>query len=227
MNRWIWITIGIALGGFLAKTAIQSSGYSHLSKGAPEQVPGASTSPLQTALSVIKNSAEQGAKALDQVTALQGLLAAQNDNDPAYDTEMRNISDESKTAMQNVYRSMAREKRSERGTIVFLLGREIKSESDLKFMEEVLNESPCLSLSNCDQDAGGSAHTDGASGTETTLIYPQIMAIRSIGNFLKHQLEGEASLQSIARSLLQSVSQTHRSERVKNEANLILSQLSN
>lgn len=117
-----------------------------------------------------------------KLAELQEILDSKNDNDPRLDTDFKTLSEAEKKALQEKYLAYTPEKLNERGTLVFLLGRNIENEKDLKFMEYVLNEKPCLSMANCavpgPKAVGAAAHS--ASVDAITLAYPQVVTIKSI-----------------------------------------------
>ncbi len=114
-----------------------------------------------------------------KLAVLDQILKSKNDNDPRLDTEFRNLTPEMKAALEQKYAEMVPEDRNGRGTIVFLLGREMNSPEDLEFMKQVLSEPPCLSLANCGKEmqASRGGDEDSTLGVSTTLAYPQEMAI--------------------------------------------------
>jgi len=80
---------------------------------------------------------------MSEVTALQArildqILSSKNDDDPRLDTDLKLLSEETKTVFRAKYRAMPPEKHNERGTIVFLLGRNLKTAQDYLFFKEVL-----------------------------------------------------------------------------------------
>ncbi|NDG86032.1 MAG: hypothetical protein EBX52_13465 [Proteobacteria bacterium] len=117
-----------------------------------------------------------------KISVLTEILTTKNDNDPRMDTELKNLSPAAKTAIQKKYQETVSEKRNERGTLVFVLGREIKDASELGFFKEVLSEKACLSLENCEKPPGGHSgeeeHLEAIN--ETTANYPQLMAVRAL-----------------------------------------------
>jgi hypothetical protein len=124
---------------------------------------------------------------LAKLQILKEVLANQNDNDPRLDKELRDLSPSAKALMRGQYEATRAEKRNQRGTIVYLVGRELSSPEDVGFLRTVLNEPPCLSMADCARESRGSVapnehHLDSAS--ETTLAYPQIVALKSIEAFL-------------------------------------------
>jgi hypothetical protein len=123
-----------------------------------------------------------------QVRTLDEIIAAKSDNDPRLDTELRSLSPAAKQLMRGRYQSTAQEKRNARGTIVFLLGRNISSADDVAFLHHVISEPPCRSLTSCENEDKGSVspadrHHEGTN--ETTLAYPQLVALHSIEAYLK------------------------------------------
>jgi hypothetical protein len=76
------------------------------------------------------------------------------------------------------------EARNERGTIVFLLGRNITSPEDLAFLRNVLAETPCRSLADCKKPIPPSEEPHWESGTELTLAYPQVVALKGLETYL-------------------------------------------
>jgi hypothetical protein len=132
---------------------------------------------------------------LAQLRILDEVLAAHNDNDPRLDRELRALSPAAKALMRGRYAALATEKRNQRGTIVFLVGRDLSSADDVGFLHSVLTEPPCLSLSNCSVENKGSLapedhHHDAAN--EVTLAYPQLVAIKAIEAYLDRSGRGGA-----------------------------------
>lgn len=131
---------------------------------------------------------EPSASEEKQVEVLESVLQARNDNDPRLDTDLKVLSEGSKKAFVKKYDSLAAEKRNERGTIVFLLGRNLQTEADIVFMGKVLREEPCRDLNNCRGDPQrGDSHNE--IGIDVTLAYPQIVALKSLERILA---QGEA-----------------------------------
>jgi len=121
---------------------------------------------------------------------LDEILNSRNDNDRRLDTEFSRLSPETKLAMREKYSSLAPEKRNERGTLVFILGRNLTGPEDVKFLQEVLQEKPCLSLADCSVAAKPETSVspkdqDAAMGNDVTLVYPQIVALKSVEKFFQ------------------------------------------
>lgn len=152
-----------------------------------------------------------------QLTILNEILTAKNDNDLRLDTELRDLSPETRAAMTSKYRELSPEKLNERGTIVFLMGRNIQTSEDVAFLREVLEERACLSLSNCSElpaPAAPDSHADhSAEGNPLTLAYPQLTALNSLAQArenseLTPELRSaiDAALESAKRSPVRAVS---------------------
>ncbi|MGK5084787.1 hypothetical protein WDW37_15950 [Bdellovibrionota bacterium FG-1] len=155
-------------------------------------VPGALAPDLHSGPTGVSNSGnsapiQASAHDLEQVKVLDEILISKNDNDPRLDREFRMLDAPAKALFREKYAKLSLEKRNERGTIVFLVGREISSPDDVAFLHQVLNEPPCRSLAHCDRDDTGSVspeeqHWDMAN--ETTLAYPQLVALKSFAGHL-------------------------------------------
>ncbi len=115
-----------------------------------------------------------------QAKVLDEIFASRNDNDPRLDTELRHLSPEVKRELEAKYARLPGEKRNERGTIAFLIGRDLATEEDARFLKSVLEEPPCLSLADC--HSAGNAPSDPHSdlGQDLTLAYPQVVAIQML-----------------------------------------------
>lgn len=125
-------------------------------------------------------------EAREQLRVLDEILRARNDNDPRLDRELRDWSEPAREALRTRYAALAPEDRNGRGTIVFLLGRELHTERDVEFLKEVIEEKPCLSLTDCARDSAA-AHPEDShheAGVEVTLSYPQLVALRALEKFL-------------------------------------------
>jgi hypothetical protein len=126
-------------------------------------------------------------RALEQVKILDQVLVAKNDNDPRLDRELKVLGPVAKAAFRERYETIPAEQRNERGTIVFLVGRNLERPEDFEFLGKVLAEPACRSLANCGRDEtsqpdSADMHLD--AGVEVTLAYPQLVALRSLDNLL-------------------------------------------
>lgn len=108
---------------------------------------------------------------------LETILSSRNDNDPRLDLDFNSLTAEDKRLFREKYRAIPAESRNARGTVVYLLGKNLKTREDWAFLREVALEPPCLSLSNCaKRPAPGS--DEEATGDEVTLAYPALVALR-------------------------------------------------
>jgi hypothetical protein len=119
-----------------------------------------------------------------KVAVLEEILASHNDNDPRLDKEFRNLTPGAKAALRGKYESTQIERRNDRGTVVFLLGREIKSLEDARFLAGVMGEPTCLSLEDCAHKPPGTVDEHAAMANEITVVYPQIVAVKSFERLL-------------------------------------------
>lgn len=151
---------------------------------------------------------------------LNEIFASKNDNDPRLDSEFKNLSPEMKEALVSSYKTMPKESLNERGTVVFLLGQKIESEKDVEFFQELLQEAPCLSLANCSQESKLENPEDDhlAESQETTLIYPQLMALRLLS--LNYQESKNSALKDKIKEAFR-VAQDSTSEYLGDEAKRI------
>jgi hypothetical protein len=165
----------------------------------------------------------------NKIQILDEILLSKNDNDPRLDHDFGNLSLETKDAFINKYNRLTLEERNERGTIVFLLGKNIQSDKDLEFFQGVILESPCLSLSDCSKTLPlDSIHDE--SQQEITLVYPQLMALKSIERYLNQNPNSSSArrtlqqgmsskswvVRQMANDILTSVPNLAESERAQN-----------
>lgn len=108
-----------------------------------------------------------------RLNALDAILAAKDDNDPRLDRDFNGLPRATKRGFRLRYRQLPREHRNERGTIVYLLGRNMKTAEDWDFLRKVAAEPPCLSLWDCSKPGGGAG-----PGDEVTLAYPSLVALK-------------------------------------------------
>lgn len=130
---------------------------------------------------------------LHQLAVLNEVLALKNDNDPRLDTELRKLSPAAKRLLEERYQQLPLEKRNQRGTIAFLIGRDMNSAEDVAFLAQIIKEPPCLSMANCSQDRVPDTGSDSfasqvqvseklheETGADVTLHYPQLMVLAEI-----------------------------------------------
>lgn len=121
-----------------------------------------------------------------KVTTLKEILNSKNDNDPRLDTEFKNLSNTDKDALVGMYNDMKPESLNGKGTIAFLIGREMTRPEDAEFLKNILSEEPCLSMENCGlTNAGDDPHMDNVN--DVSLNYPQIVALNRIKNYIQTQ----------------------------------------
>lgn len=122
-----------------------------------------------------------------QLQTLHEILSSKNDNDPRLDTELKVLDESLRKKMRAEYKAIGREKLNDRGTVVFLLGRNLKTKEDFDFLGDVVTEPRCLSLENCSKESlvrdGEVTHT--ASIDAITLAYPQFNALLALEKVLK------------------------------------------
>lgn len=127
------------------------------------------------------------------VSELTQILASRNDNDPRLDSDFRGLTPGTKQLLREKYQTLPAEARNERGTIVFLIGRELNRPEDCDFLASVTSESPCLNLSDCKK---APPHTDEdvheEAAISVTLAYPQHVAVKSMENFLSSETHDPA-----------------------------------
>ena len=116
----------------------------------------------------------------DHEAILDDILRARDDNDPRLDSAFNSLPPETRLRFQRKYRALPPESRNQRGTIVYLLGKNLSSAEDWAFLREVAAEPPCLSLGDCSK-----ASADGGdSGDGVTLAYPALVALKQAERLL-------------------------------------------
>lgn len=124
---------------------------------------------------------------LEKVRVLDEILQSKNDNDPRLDIVFRGLSPAAKRLLRDKYATLPSEKLNEKGTIVFLLGREVREPADVAFLGKVVHEPACLSLSDCQKARAdeGDPSLDHAAGV--TLAYPKLVAVKAMETYLKRR----------------------------------------
>ncbi|MBI5745288.1 MAG: hypothetical protein HY952_12160 [Elusimicrobia bacterium] len=135
----------------------------------------------QAALSTVR-AADTPAQKL---ALLDEILLSRNDNDPRLDTAFNDLSPQTKRLFRAKFRQLPDEKRNELGTVVYLLGRNLKTEEDWAFMREVAAAPPCLSLQDCSMQAKTEPDAHVSAGVEITLSYPAVMALKRAERILQ------------------------------------------
>lgn len=113
-----------------------------------------------------------GAQRPSASALLEELLRAGNDNDPRLDTAFEGLDEKERAAFRRRYAELAPERRNQRGTIVYLLGRNLRTPEDWAFLRRVVAEPPCRGLADCSKDESGDE-----PGLAVTLAYPALVAL--------------------------------------------------
>lgn len=163
------------------------------------------------------------AQTIAKLKILNEIFASRNDNDPRLDSEFAELTPEFKTALIESYKLMPKESLNERGTVVFLLGKKIESTKDVQFFQDVLSETPCLSLADCSRESKLENPEDDhlSESQETTLIYPQLMALRLLSS--NYQASKNASIKEKIKETFEIAAQSP-SEYISDEASRIRSE---
>ncbi|MEK7383386.1 MAG: hypothetical protein AAB262_08880 [Elusimicrobiota bacterium] len=112
----------------------------------------------------------------DKAGLLDEVLRSGDDNDPRLDDAFNGLPLETRRRFQKKYRELSPESRNQRGTIVYLLGKNIDAPEDWAFLRQVAGEPPCLSLIDCAKaSAAGGPEAPGAA---ITLAYPALVALK-------------------------------------------------
>jgi hypothetical protein len=157
---------------------------------------------------------------------LEQILESKNDNDPRIDTDLRHLSPGFKSALAIHYAELKPERFNERGTLVFLVGRELVHPADVDFMRTVLTEKPCLSVSDCSRPPAAHAGEDDHREmmNETTTRYPQLMALRALKQKWRELQKDPTGQTDLIRQIRETLEEASRSPdpRIADEAKAIL-----
>jgi hypothetical protein len=104
---------------------------------------------------------------------LDAILRAKDDNDPRLDRDFNELSEPTKARLRRRYGELPPEYLNERGTIVYILGRNMRTSADWAFMRDVAAEPPCRSMTDCSR-----ADERGGHANEVTLAYPALVAVK-------------------------------------------------
>lgn len=131
-----------------------------------------------------------------QLNTIEEIMSAKNDNDSRIDSELKNLSFRLKTFLIQKYKKLKPEMLNEKGFIAFLISREAHTPEDLDLLMTVIEEPPCLSLSDCAvAEKQVDPHHSGSDNI--TLQYPQMSTLYQIEqtlkktNFLTPQMKNE------------------------------------
>jgi hypothetical protein len=119
--------------------------------------------------------------------SLEEILKSKNDNDPRIDSELKNLSLNFHKAIYEKYTQLKPEQRNERGTLVFLIARDLKDANDLDFLKNVYRETPCLNMLDCSNSTD--QVQDEAGSNQTTLQYPQLAGLYQLERQLQKRPE--------------------------------------
>ncbi len=178
-------------------------------------IPGAQTTAVGPKVSLSELTAHQ-------IQVLEQIFESKNDNDPRMDSELKELTSEAKNALKEKYTSLPENQRNARGTIVFLIGRNLTGPADYQFLKQVLSEPPCLGLVDCAQpmSAQSSGGHEDTGGIGVVLDYPQMAALKAIE---KHPAQNEL-LKSFQGEALQA-GRAFRSVKVSEAAEVIARKL--
>lgn len=130
-----------------------------------------------------------------RLNILREIFQSRNDNDPRLDSTFNDMNASERSAFRAEYHAIPAEKRNERGTIVFLLGKN-PFPDDWKFFAEVVAEPPCLSLADC-----GKAGGERGPGDDVTLAYPSLVALKQAQQALEEGRSGVEARAVVAAGL--------------------------
>ncbi|MEK6706218.1 MAG: hypothetical protein AABZ06_10550 [Bdellovibrionota bacterium] len=151
----------------------------------PDNLPMVSTIATPVGAKFTDTAVEVSAEDRKKFGILMEILLSRSDNDPRLDRELKELPAGSKELFFNHYRFLARERLNERGTVVFLIGRNLTRQKDFDFLCSVLDEPPCLSLSDCQKAETSKQDYERDSGEEVTLAYPQLVALNAATAYLE------------------------------------------
>jgi len=151
-----------------------------LQPAAPERTLASMTAETPNAFSdaAVRDAVASGAVAsIDarKLTALDEVLRTGNDNDPRLDRDFNELTPAQRRLFRAKYAQLAAERRNDLGTIVFLLGKNLRSVEDWEFLKRVVREPPCQSMTDCSKPPASKEH--GQESLEITLVYPQLVAL--------------------------------------------------
>lgn len=135
------------------------------------------------------------------------IMLSKNDNDPRLDKDLRHLSPSLKKALESQYALLPDEKRNEKGLVVFLVARDVATADDVQFLESVYQESPCLSLANCQVRGPDDPHFSGMN--EVSLVYPQVAGLFQLDSQLqaRPELLNDPNFKNQLRTMLRSAQQ--------------------
>ena len=120
---------------------------------------------------------------------LDEIFHTRNDNDPRLDTDFNDLSPETRRAFRKKYRALVPERRNDRGIILYLLGKNLRTVEDWAILREAVAEPPCLSFSDCSRPPAPE-EGEGATGDAVTLAYPALVALKQAEHALLNRDAG-------------------------------------
>ncbi len=185
---------------FVLKSADSVSSFSNSTSNLakPSQMNFSASNQLQNQLQTVQQpspaslneSVKEGkAEIFEAVRKLQGedkakwfvfesIFNSKNDNDPRLDSELKKLSVPLHEALYEKYDSLQPENHSGKALIAYLIARDLTTTSDTQFLKKVFQESPCLSLQDCNSRASENSHHSGVE--QTTLIIVQLNVLYSL-----------------------------------------------
>jgi hypothetical protein len=115
---------------------------------------------------------------------LKEILLTKNDNDPRLDSEFTSLSPELKQELKQLYHDLPKESLNQRGTVLFVLAKDLSRTQDLEIFGVALTEEACLSFANCSQSPNESPDDHLDSVNEVSLLYPQMVALNRLENLI-------------------------------------------
>ena len=182
-----------ATGPAGGSAAVEPAPASAYTLSAPAPAAAASTAAGQASAITQLSALNAAAK----LAVLEEILRSGNDNDPRLDRAFNDLSPQAKRLFRQKHHQLPAEERNERGTIIYLLGKNLNSAEDWEFLHTVINEQPCLSLEDCSKEM--KAVPDGH--LSTALAYPALVALKQAERTLSESREAgrrdEASRQAL------------------------------
>ena len=148
---------------------------------------------------------------------LKEVFATHNDNDPRLDQDFNQLTEAEKAKLEQLYRETPAEKLNERGILVLILARNLESEKDFHFIDELFREPVCLSLSDCRRPPSTQTDEHGELSSAVTLNYPQLVALEKLKEWPEHHVSAKEKTKSAWRNSVNEA-QHSRSEVVAREA---------
>jgi hypothetical protein len=137
-----------------------------------------------TGLFSVSQTASGKAAESPKLKLLQEILLTKNDNDPRLDSQFTSLSPEFKQELRQFYQELPKESLNQRGTVLFVLAKDLSTTEDLQIFGLALKEEACLSFANCQQPPNESPDDHLDSVNEVSLLYPQMVALNRLENLI-------------------------------------------